>query len=103
MSAASDHLVKCAPKLNGLQDEQDWLDQPGSPKPRLEDEDGTVETISYDELLKSWDMGSDADEAKEREFIFEEGDSSSARHVCESIIIPATIIFTTLSLMQSVW
>ena len=87
-------------KINGLQDEQYWLDQPGSPKPKLENEDGLAETISYDELLKSWDIGSDADEAKEGDF--EEGESSSPRHVCEGMIIHATVIFTTLSLMQSV-
>ena len=75
-----------------------WLSQA-----KMEDEDciHVAETISYAELLKSWDIGSDADEAKEGDF--EEGGSSSARHVCESMILPATIIITTLSLMQSVW
>ena len=30
------------------------LDQPGAPKPKLENEKPKGETVSYDELLKSW-------------------------------------------------
>ncbi|GGE34844.1 ABC transporter substrate-binding protein [Primorskyibacter flagellatus] len=42
------------PKMNEEQDPQYWLDQPGSPKPKLENEDEEPKTISYDELIKSW-------------------------------------------------
>ena len=42
------------PKLNEEQDPQIWLDEPGSPVAKLENEDPTPETISYDELIKSW-------------------------------------------------
>jgi glycerol transport system substrate-binding protein len=42
------------PKLNEPQDPQYWIDQPGSPVGKLENEDPTPETISYDELIKSW-------------------------------------------------
>lgn len=42
------------PVLNEPQDPQYWLDQPGSPKPALDDVDGTPITISYEELIKSW-------------------------------------------------
>ncbi len=42
------------PVMNEPQDPQYWLDQPGSPVAKLENEDPTPETISYDELIKSW-------------------------------------------------
>ncbi|WP_197087286.1 ABC transporter substrate-binding protein [Pseudorhodobacter wandonensis] len=42
------------PKMNEPQDAQVWLDAPGAPVAKLADERGTPETISYDELLKSW-------------------------------------------------
>ena len=42
------------PKMNEERDPQYWLDQPGSPKPKLENEDEEPKTISYDELIKSW-------------------------------------------------
>ena len=42
------------PKLNEEQDPQYWLDQPGAPKPRLENEKPQGETVDYDELIKSW-------------------------------------------------
>ncbi|WP_370160147.1 ABC transporter substrate-binding protein, partial [Limimaricola soesokkakensis] len=38
------------PVMNEEQDPQYWLDQPGAPKPKLENEDEEPETISYDEL-----------------------------------------------------
>jgi glycerol transport system substrate-binding protein len=40
--------------LNEESDPEFWLSQPGSPKPRLENEDETPVTISYDELIQSW-------------------------------------------------
>ncbi len=44
------------PKLNDEQDPQTWLDQPGSPVGPLADENPKPETISYDELIKSWNQ-----------------------------------------------
>ena len=42
------------PKLNEERDPGYWLEQPGAPKPELENEDPEPQTISYDELIKSW-------------------------------------------------
>jgi glycerol transport system substrate-binding protein len=42
------------PKMNEEQDPQVWLDAPGSPVAKLENEDPQGVTISYDELIKSW-------------------------------------------------
>ncbi len=42
------------PKLNEPRDPQYWLDQPGAPKPKLDNEKPTPVTVNYDELVKSW-------------------------------------------------
>jgi glycerol transport system substrate-binding protein len=42
------------PKMNEEQDPQVWLDAPGSPVAKLENEKPQGETVSYDELIKSW-------------------------------------------------
>ncbi|MFY0633044.1 MAG: carbohydrate ABC transporter substrate-binding protein [Vannielia sp.] len=42
------------PVLNKEKDPQEWLDAPGAPKAKLDNEDPTPETISYDELIASW-------------------------------------------------
>ena len=42
------------PKMNEEKDPQEWLDAPGAPVGKLENEKPQGETISYDELLKSW-------------------------------------------------
>ncbi|SON57370.1 hypothetical protein HDIA_3829 [Hartmannibacter diazotrophicus] len=42
------------PKLNEEQDPSYWLSQPGSPKAKLENEEEKPVTVSYDELIKSW-------------------------------------------------
>ncbi|NCO21413.1 MAG: carbohydrate ABC transporter substrate-binding protein [Rhodobacterales bacterium] len=42
------------PKMNEPQDPQYWLDQPGSPVAKLDNEEEQPQTISYDELIKSW-------------------------------------------------
>ncbi|MCQ2028922.1 ABC transporter substrate-binding protein [Stutzerimonas zhaodongensis] len=47
---------KCGPKMNEPRDPQYWLSQPGSPKPKLENEKPQGETVSYDELIKSWEQ-----------------------------------------------
>jgi glycerol transport system substrate-binding protein len=43
----------CGPRLNEPKDPQFWLDQPGSPKPKV-NEKPQGETIAYDDLIKSW-------------------------------------------------
>jgi glycerol transport system substrate-binding protein len=40
--------------MNEPQDPQVWLDAPGAPVAKLENEDPQPVTISYDELIKSW-------------------------------------------------
>ena len=42
------------PKMNEVVDPQVWLDAPGSPVAKLENEKPQGITISYDELIKSW-------------------------------------------------
>ncbi len=42
------------PKLNEEQDPEVWLNEAGSPKPKLEDEEEEPQTIAYDELVASW-------------------------------------------------
>ncbi|MGJ3265001.1 MAG: ABC transporter substrate-binding protein [Salinarimonas sp.] len=47
-------LGDLGPQLNEERDPQYWLDQPGAPKPALENEDPQPMTIGYDELIQSW-------------------------------------------------
>ncbi|MDX1799764.1 MAG: ABC transporter substrate-binding protein [Marinobacter sp.] len=47
-------MSTCAPKMNEPRDPSYWLNQPGSPKPKLSNEKPKGETIPYEELLKSW-------------------------------------------------
>jgi len=42
------------PKMGEPQDPQVWLDAPGAPVAKLENEDEEPKTIAYDELIKSW-------------------------------------------------
>jgi glycerol transport system substrate-binding protein len=42
------------PVMNEPQDAEYWLSQPGSPVAKLENEEPAPETISYDELIASW-------------------------------------------------
>ena len=42
------------PKMNDEVDPQIWLDAPGAPVAKVENEKPPGETISYDELIKSW-------------------------------------------------
>jgi glycerol transport system substrate-binding protein len=44
----------CGPRLNEARDPQYWFDQPGAPKPKLENEKPPGETVNYDELVKRW-------------------------------------------------
>ena len=45
----------CGPKLNEPRDPQYWLDQPGAPKPKLDNEKPEGKTVRYEELLKTWE------------------------------------------------
>ncbi len=47
-------LGECGPVLNEPREPQFWLQQPGAPKPRLENEKPAGETVPYDELIKVW-------------------------------------------------
>ena len=42
------------PVLNEPRDESYWLEQPGAPWPKLEDEKGTPMTVAYDDLIRRW-------------------------------------------------
>ena len=42
------------PVLNDEQDPEYWLSQPGAPKAALANEDEAPQTVSYDELIASW-------------------------------------------------
>ena len=42
------------PVMNEPQDPEYWYSQPGSPVAKLENEDEDPMTVSYDELIKSW-------------------------------------------------
>ena len=45
---------ECGPKLNEAVEPDYWLNQPGSPKPKLANEKPPGQTVAYDELIKSW-------------------------------------------------
>ncbi len=42
------------PVMNEERDPSYWLEQPGSPKPMLANEEETPVTVPYDELILSW-------------------------------------------------
>ena len=44
----------CGPQLNEERDAAYWLNQPGAPKPRLQNEKPQGETIDYDLLIQGW-------------------------------------------------
>ena len=48
---------ECGPKLNPPKGAEYWLNQPGSPKPKLADEKPKGETVPYDQLLAAWREG----------------------------------------------
>lgn len=43
----------CGPRLNEEMDPQYWLDQPGSPKPKVDEKPQGI-TVVYEDLIKSW-------------------------------------------------
>lgn len=48
---------ECGPKLNKPMDEGHWLNQPGSPKAKLDNEKLQGKTVDYDSLLQAWKAG----------------------------------------------
>jgi glycerol transport system substrate-binding protein len=48
---------ECGPRLNTPRSTDYWLAQPGSPKPKLENEKPPGETVPYDQLLEAWRQG----------------------------------------------
>jgi glycerol transport system substrate-binding protein len=47
-------LGECGPQLNEERDPEYWLQQPGAPKPKLDNEKPQGETVPYDDLIKVW-------------------------------------------------
>ena len=52
--ARHDVMGDCGPRLNEPLEAAYWLAQPGAPKPVLANEKPPGQTVSYDELLKTW-------------------------------------------------
>ena len=48
--------AECGPKLNPKKDESYWLNQPGSPKAKV-NEKPQGETVNYDKLIQAWREG----------------------------------------------
>ena len=44
----------CGPRLNEPQDASFWLNQPGSPKAKLDNEKPQGITVNYDDLVSRW-------------------------------------------------
>ncbi|MFP3920493.1 MAG: ABC transporter substrate-binding protein [Dichotomicrobium sp.] len=44
----------CGPRLNEPREAEYWLEQPGAPKPKLDNEKPQGETIAYEELIQRW-------------------------------------------------
>ena len=44
----------CGPRLNEPQDDAFWLEKPGSPKAKLENEKPQGQTVNYDDLVARW-------------------------------------------------
>ena len=55
---------ECGPVLNDEQDAQSWLNQPGAPKPALDNEKPQGQTVDYETLLASW-VSADAEADKQ--------------------------------------
>ncbi|WP_193725756.1 ABC transporter substrate-binding protein [Ferruginivarius sediminum] len=47
----------CGPKLNEEMSREHWLNQPGAPKPKLDNEKPQGMTVKYDDLIASWEEG----------------------------------------------
>jgi len=51
---------RCGPRLNEERSREYWLQQPGAPKPELDNEKPQGKTIAYDKLIKTWEQGNEA-------------------------------------------
>jgi len=50
-------MKRCSPKLNPKKSQSYWLNQPGSPKPKLANEKPQGQTVAYEDLLQAWKEG----------------------------------------------
>jgi glycerol transport system substrate-binding protein len=50
-------MQNCPPKLNPPKGPKEWLDAPGSPRPKLANEKPKGETVPYEQLLQAWREG----------------------------------------------
>ena len=50
-------MNRCEPRIAEPEDPDLWLARPGSPKPKLDDEEGRGRTVDYDALLQAWRDG----------------------------------------------
>jgi len=48
---------ECGPRLNEPREASYWLEQPGAPKPKLDNEKPQGVTVDYDRLLQAWAAG----------------------------------------------
>ncbi|MBK1668143.1 ABC transporter substrate-binding protein [Rhodovibrio sodomensis] len=46
----------CGPQLNEKRSAEYWYNQPGAPKPELEDEKPQGKTVKYDQLIQRWEQ-----------------------------------------------
>jgi len=50
-------MKNCPPKLNAPKDPKEWLDAPGAPRPKLDNEKPKGETVPYEQLVQAWREG----------------------------------------------
>ncbi len=50
-------LGECGPKLAEPEDPSVWLQRPGAPKPKLDNEKPKGQTVPYDQLIQAWREG----------------------------------------------
>jgi len=50
-------MSRCGPRVAEPVDPRIWLERPGAPKPKLDDEEGRGLTVDYDELVRAWEEG----------------------------------------------
>ena len=55
--ARADVAAVCGPKLNKKRSESYWLNKPGSPKAKLDNEKPQGKTVNYDDLIAAWKEG----------------------------------------------
>jgi glycerol transport system substrate-binding protein len=77
-------MARCAPKLNEENTAEYWFDQPGSPYPKLDDEEGEGLTVSYYELLTAWEGGASSVETTEDEDDTEDENGTEGEEATDS-------------------